>query len=252
MLASTQTLQVFLRTALIILVSGSLMAFWAPYGTSRLGMPMVWLYWTGTMVLGWTFGLATEALLARQQPRGSLILRYGLVALAASIPIIIATIIFNAMRGTPVRGLTGYASVTAEVTVLTVVIVAAYGGLRWRGAPGLTASGEAPRHEIGATLLDRLPSAHKSATLLALMAEDHYLRVFTASGDVLIRMRLSDALKAVDGIDGAQTHRSWWVARGAVSSVEREEGRPVLVLSNALRAPVSRSRIAALREAGWF
>ncbi|MNY80677.1 LytTr DNA-binding domain protein [compost metagenome] len=65
-------------------------------------------------------------------------------------------------------------------------------------------------------------------------------------------MRLSDALKELEGLEGAQTHRSWWVAKGAVRGVTRGEGRATLTLDGALEAPVSRRYARALREAGWY
>ena len=65
-------------------------------------------------------------------------------------------------------------------------------------------------------------------------------------------MRLSDAIAAVEALDGARTHRSWWVARDAVERVSRGDGRAVLTLSNGLEAPVSRTYAPALREAGWY
>jgi len=51
---------------------------------------------------------------------------------------------------------------------------------------------------------------------------------------------------------GMQVHRSWWVARNAIQGWE-EAGRSVtLVLSNGLRVPVARNRVAQLRAAGWL
>jgi DNA-binding LytR/AlgR family response regulator len=71
-------------------------------------------------------------------------------------------------------------------------------------------------------------------------------------GSDLVLLRLRDALGELDGIEGAQVHRSWWVARDAVESVERD-GRSVrLVLPRGIAAPVARSRIAELTKAGWF
>ena len=53
-------------------------------------------------------------------------------------------------------------------------------------------------------------------------------------------------------VDGAQTHRSWWVARGGVLGVV-EDGRNMrLRLAGGLEAPVSRARVGALREEGWL
>ncbi|MNC82399.1 LytTr DNA-binding domain protein [compost metagenome] len=69
-------------------------------------------------------------------------------------------------------------------------------------------------------------------------------------------MRLSDALAELEGLEGAQTHRSWWVAKGAVASIARGDGRAALTLEGGpdsdLIAPVSRRYARALREAGWW
>ena len=82
--------------------------------------------------------------------------------------------------------------------------------------------------------------------------EDHYVRAHTMLGSDLVLLRLRDALGELDGIEGAQVHRSWWVARDAVEGVERD-GRSVrLVLPRGIAAPVARSRMAELTKAGWF
>ena len=86
----------------------------------------------------------------------------------------------------------------------------------------------------------------------ALQNEDHYLRVHTARGDALILMRLSDAIAAVSALEGAQTHRSWWVARDAVIDVKKADGRATLTLEGGQQVPVSRTFYPKLREAGWL
>jgi DNA-binding LytR/AlgR family response regulator len=101
-------------------------------------------------------------------------------------------------------------------------------------------------------LADRLPGRLRGAELHAIEAEDHYLRLHTAAGSALILMRLTDAMAELVGIDGARTHRSWWVARDAVVEASRGRGRAVLRLKNGLTAPVSRTYAPALREARWF
>jgi DNA-binding LytR/AlgR family response regulator len=65
-------------------------------------------------------------------------------------------------------------------------------------------------------------------------------------------MRLADALAELEGLEGAQVHRSWWVARAAVTGARRGEGRATLTLKNGALAPVSRTYARALREAGWY
>lgn len=100
--------------------------------------------------------------------------------------------------------------------------------------------------------LDRLPPRLRGARLFAVQAEDHYLRLHTDRGSDLILMRLSDALAELEGLEGAQTHRSWWVARDAVRDVSRGDGRAVLTLEGGLQAPVSRRYARALRQVGWW
>ena len=100
--------------------------------------------------------------------------------------------------------------------------------------------------------LDRLPARLRGAELYAVEAEDHYLRLHTSLGRDLILMRLADALVELEGVEGAQTHRSWWVARAAVTSAERLDGRAVLTLKDGAEVPVSRGFARVLRTAGWF
>lgn len=103
-----------------------------------------------------------------------------------------------------------------------------------------------------ARFLDRLPLKLRGAVIRAVQSEDHYLRIHTDRGSDLILMRLSDALAELEGLEGAQTHRSWWVAKDAVRNVSRGDGRATLTLEGGIQAPVSRRYARALREAGWY
>ncbi|OYX34018.1 MAG: hypothetical protein B7Y99_06370 [Caulobacterales bacterium 32-69-10] len=110
------------------------------------------------------------------------------------------------------------------------------------GAPG-----SAP-----ARFLERLPPRLRGAALHAVQAEDHYLRLHTDRGSDLILMRLADAVAELEGLEGAQTHRSWWVAKDAVQTARRADGRAILTLKSGVEAPVSRSYVKALKAEGWF
>ncbi len=100
---------------------------------------------------------------------------------------------------------------------------------------------------------ERLPLGLRSQPVLALQAEDHYLRVHLGNGQsTLILMRLSDAIAELPADVGAQTHRSWWVAKGAVRSVTKADGRATFTLDHGVEAPVSRSFYKALNDAGWL
>ena len=110
----------------------------------------------------------------------------------------------------------------------------------------------APKDAPAPKLLERMPAKLRGAELYAVEAEDHYLRLHTSLGQDLILMRLSDAVAELEGIEGAQTHRSWWVARDAVTQVEKLDGRAMLTLKDGAEVPVSRGFAKTLRAAGWL
>jgi LytTr DNA-binding domain len=97
---------------------------------------------------------------------------------------------------------------------------------------------------------DRLPAGF--GPILALNSEDHYVRTFGESRDVLVLLRLRDAIAELSGVDGMQVHRSWWVARAAVSSVRRDGRILALILTNGKEVPVAREKVSQLRQTGWL
>jgi hypothetical protein len=100
-------------------------------------------------------------------------------------------------------------------------------------------------------LIERLP-AHLRAAPIALEMEDHYVRVHTAHGSALLLMRMRDAILELDGMPGALVHRSWWVAREAVTGARREGRNVRLLLAGGIEAPVARAQAPTLEEQGWF
>lgn len=100
-------------------------------------------------------------------------------------------------------------------------------------------------------LLDRLPPGF-GLDILALEMEDHYLRVHGAHGSELILLRMRDAVQEIAPFDGAQVHRSWWVARAAVREAHREGRGLRLILSNGVEARVSRAMVPVLEAEGWW
>jgi DNA-binding LytR/AlgR family response regulator len=100
--------------------------------------------------------------------------------------------------------------------------------------------------------LERLPLKLRGAEVWAVEAEDHYLRLHTSKGQDLILLRLADAVGELEGIEGAQVHRSWWVAREAIVDAARGDGRAVLTLKDGSQVPVSRTYARMLREKRWI
>jgi len=87
--------------------------------------------------------------------------------------------------------------------------------------------------------------------LLCLEMEDHYLRIHTDKGSDIILMRMSDAEEELSEVEGLRVHRSWWVAREAVTGIRRDGTRLLLQLENGLEIPVGKTYRGALRDAGW-
>ncbi len=98
-------------------------------------------------------------------------------------------------------------------------------------------------------LLRRLPD-DADQTVLRLSAEGHIVHVVMAQARYTLRMRFSDAVDEMDAADGFCTHRSHWVARGAVAAKKTCNGRPVLILTNGDEVPVSRKYQRDLEVAG--
>ena len=90
----------------------------------------------------------------------------------------------------------------------------------------------------GIRFLSRLPD-HLGTQLLHLQMEDHYLRATTVNGSDLILMRFRDALQELADFDGLQVHRSWWVARNAVTKLSRQGRKIELLMMDGTRVPVS-------------
>lgn len=100
-------------------------------------------------------------------------------------------------------------------------------------------------------LRERLPADARDLAVLALSAQDHYVTVHLPGARHLVHMRFADAMHAMRAVDGLQVHRSWWVSRAGVQSIQRDNRRWVIQLTSGEAVPVSRSGATRLKEAGW-
>ncbi len=88
--------------------------------------------------------------------------------------------------------------------------------------------------------------------ILALESEDHYVRVHGMARSELLLLRLRDAIAEMDGVGGEQTHRSWWVARNAVSEIAGTGRNRHLLLQNGTKAMIARDSIDRLQRSGFL
>ena len=236
---------VTLAVAVFLSVSGAFNTERAPF-VVRLG------YWVLVLATGGAIGVPVAQALERSGRLAHAAATVAIMTLCIAIP---QTVIVWALSGWIFFGgprladLPGFALPVFIVTVgmSTLNVLASRRPVMTHAPAPDTASPPPP-----VKFLERLPLKLRGADLHAVEAEDHYLRLHTDRGSDLILMRLSDAVAELEGMEGAQTHRSWWVAREAVTDADRSDGRAVLKLKSGAEAPVSRTYVKALREAGWF
>ncbi|WP_429911807.1 LytTR family DNA-binding domain-containing protein [Glycocaulis sp.] len=252
--ASSQTLRKWAVRAAWLVALGTFLAILGPYGTGRVGWPQVWVYWVGLIVMGAVVGWTTGPLAQRLFPALPGWCHYVIAAFCISVPVTAAVFAINVLMAGAVHWR------ALPVTWFFVLVVSGFVvAIAWiahhiedlRQAARASSSGAVPARPSDA-LLGKLPHPLRKARILSMSAEDHYLRVRTDSGEALILMRLSDGIAACGALDGAQVHRSWWVARDAVRDVKKGDGRGTLILEDGREVPVSRSFYPALRDAGWF
>ena len=242
------------RPVLMVLCLGTFLAILGPFGSDDLGWPRVWLYWVGFIALGGMVGFGLGHILPKLLPQLPDWSIYVIVAATVSVPVTISVVWVNSGFAPSIEVPAAFrvylfVLVISGFATSVVYVIDRLTGVRGHAGPDFVETSEA---SASRALLDKLPLNLRQAAIHSLSSEDHYLRVRTDQGEALILMRLSDAVAACEALDGARTHRSWWVARTAVKDAIKGDGRGTLVLRDGTEAPVSRTYYPALREAGWF
>lgn len=254
------------RRVLAMLITAGVLAFLAPWGTDRLALPQRLGAWLG-MVAVWEIVIVAllQGVVAWRRSRG----RTGClgtpwtvgVVVAASIPAVPVCLLLVYHR-IPPAGIC--AAFYANSIGLGVIIGLLRAHLMRRAARAAMPDAAEPPSEAEVTptaasasgfLLRHAPRL-AGARLLALEAEDHYLRIHTDAGHALVLQRLRDAVDSLgDGAGGGlgvQVHRSFWVARDAAPTARRRGQAWELELPGGLAVPVSRANVAACRAEGWL
>jgi DNA-binding LytR/AlgR family response regulator len=230
--------------------AGVFLAIVGAFGTGERPLFVRLVYWVPLVLAGTLAGFAVALRMMRRPKIGeNQVLLWAIVTVAVSVPGTLLVwgytrLLFGTLSSLPILFL-DVALVSGAASAIMMLI----------NRPG-PVTHAAPPSASGASatvrFLDRLPPKLKGATLYAVEAEDHYLRLRTSKGSDLILMRMADAIAELEGIEGAQIHRSWWVAKDAIAEVKRADRRVTFVLKDGAEAPVSRPNITALRESGWF
>jgi hypothetical protein len=237
------------ETALLLAI-GLFLGALGPFGATGENALIRFTYWPIVIVGGGVIGIAIDAVVSRRVAGfwARLILDTALMtAPVTGLVWCVSALMLGRLANQPHLGPLFY-----QVAIISFGVMLLR-QLAWRGVWTERQAVEPEPHAEEADLFRRRLSARRrAARLLAVEAEDHYLRVHTDAGDELITAKFSDALQDLDRLAGYQTHRSWWVAAGAIEAVRWRRGRGELRLASGLTVPVSRTYAATLKREGWF
>lgn len=84
--------------------------------------------------------------------------------------------------------------------------------------------------------------------IIALEAQQHYVKIHMLSGSKIILYRFSDAINELGGACGTRVHRSWWVHKDGVETMQDIGKKPVVTLKTGVEVPVSRTYYLRAQE----
>ena len=239
----------------VMALAGLFFALVAPFETSDQALPLRLVYWIGVMVAGGGLLAGVERILVRVLPRLSLWRRILTTAALITAPqtgiVIAAEILVFDHTPSPLLFLRLLPAVfIISLAAFSVMLLTRTALSRPSEGP---VSDTRPEEAEPDLLAQRLPAQLRGAEILALQAEDHYVRIHTDAGSHLVLMRFADAIAlAQTARAGHRLHRSWWAAPNAITAIKFTRGSGQAELKGGLSAPVSRTYYPALKEAGWF
>lgn len=248
-----------LRGSLVALGLGVTFAWLGVYGTTEIPIIERVVYWTGLMALGMVAAaLVNPLIFDRLMKDTHPALQIAAVALIISVPITIGLVVIEAAEdgsvSQPAWWWTQYFYVVIVSALLTTGgwAIDRLNSVRAASAPATAASMARDPAAGAPAFADRLPVKFRAAEIHAVSAEDHYLRVHTSAGETMILLRLADAIRELAALPGMQTHRSWWVAKQGLADTAKGDGKVTLKLKSGAEAPVSRTYLKAVKDAGWL
>jgi hypothetical protein len=242
-----ENLRGWTRGLLVTVAASAFMALAGAFGSDTAPLAPRFGYWLALMLLGWLWGaFVSRFVFNRLDPPRFLWLRVIISSLTIAVPFSAVVAYAGVLAFGSRYSALAIPGLIASVTAVTLIMVSINVLIDRQSSTLTSASAEPPK------FLERLPLKLRGAEVWAVEAEDHYLRLHTSKGQDLILMRLSDAIAELDGIEGAQVHRSWWVARAAIVGAVRGDGRATLTLQDGAEVPVSRTYARLLRERNWI
>ena len=236
----------------ILAAMGVLMGFLGPFDSEHVPAAVLYAYWLICIVGGGVIGIGLDALLSPRIP--SAWRRVAVVSLLMTPPVTLLVLTTQTFLMSQPVGWRVWMNLLWQVWPIVLAVMAVR-ALVWRRPPVRVETRTLiapPLPEAEATFRRRLSAKRRGARLIAIEAHDHYLKVHTDAGVELVTLRFADALDELAGAHGWRVHRSWWVAADAVEAVRWRRGGGEISVIGGLTAPVSRTYVPVLKEAGWF
>ena len=233
---------------LLVGVVGLVMAQLGPYRTIDTPTALRTAYWLLAAFGSGLAGIFMERLLAER------VSGFWARTVAASVivtpPVTLYIYVLNAVMLDLPRRWWLMPQLAWQVLVVMLLLMTLR-GLLWRRVVETRTVVMPPLPEAERDFRLRLSAKRRSARLIALEAEDHYVRVHTDAGSELLAMRFTDAVEELARAYGYRVHRSWWVVADAIEGVRWTRGGGEVRLTGGLVAPVSRSYAGSLKAGGW-
>jgi hypothetical protein len=233
---------------LLLAALGLAMGVLGPYRTIEVPTALRTGYWLLAVIGSGLAGIAVDALLG-PRVRGFW-LRVAAVALAMTPPVTLYVYALNALLLDLPRRWWLLPQLAWQVLVVALLVMALR-ALAWRRVVETRTIVVPPLPEAERAFRLRLSAKRRTARLIAIEAEDHYVRVHTEAGAELVTMRFAEAVAELGQAHGYRLHRSWWAAADAIEAVRWKRGGGEARLAGGLVAPVSRGCASALKQAGW-
>jgi hypothetical protein len=238
----------------LLALMGLFLALIGPFGTIEAIGKIRFAYWMVNIIGGGLIGIAIDGALRRFVAEDRLRVLVVAVAMTPFVTLLVLGASTVVLGHRHMFTWSNYVPLLWQVFVIALPVMAVR-TVAWRRPERIVEERTIvapPLPECEAKFRQRLSAKRRTARLIALEAHDHYLKVHTDAGVELLTLRLSDAVRELDGAYGYRVHRSWWVSASTIEAVQWRRGSGEARLSGGLTVPVSRTYAPILRETGWL
>lgn len=226
---------------------GIALAVTGAFGTDSLPLAVRFLYWIGGLIMA---GIVVRLIALPMREVCTLVGIDTDWSYLLAVPLLGAVLV-TLLGVAGIRISDDSMALYGQTVGIGIGLFLLFGALHWIGAKRKQSRDRGnvcfARYQplVGTSLHERLRTGF--GPILALGVEDHYVSVVGKDCKELVLISLTRAIGEAGSPLGIRVHRSWWIANGALSAIERDGRNSIAVLSNGQRVPVSRAHVGAAR-----